>query len=164
VYARQNNKNKNKNKNFAGQVITRERYEVEQMKAIRKGAIDAARHAPRWGIVLGTLGRQGNPAVVGHLRRCLRKRGRRCVLVLLSEVFPAKLALFKDVDAWVQVACPRLSIDWGAAFAKPLLSPYEALVALDETAWREVYPMDFYAAGSGPWTNFHHQARTLRGT
>ena len=45
MYARQNNKNKNKNKNFAGQVITRERYEVEQMKAIRKGAIDAARHA-----------------------------------------------------------------------------------------------------------------------
>ena len=26
---------------------------------------------------------------------------------------------------WVQVACPRLSIDWGYAFPKPLLSPYE---------------------------------------
>ena len=28
-------------------------------------------------------------------------------------------------DRWVQVACPRLSIDWGYAFPKPLLSPYE---------------------------------------
>lgn len=27
--------------------------------------------------------------------------------------------------SWVQIACPRLSIDWGAAFSKPLLSPYE---------------------------------------
>ena len=27
--------------------------------------------------------------------------------------------------SWVQVACPRLSIDWGYAFPKPLLSPYE---------------------------------------
>ena len=28
-------------------------------------------------------------------------------------------------NRWVQVACPRLSIDWGYAFPKPLLSPYE---------------------------------------
>lgn len=27
--------------------------------------------------------------------------------------------------SWVQIACPRLSIDWGMAFEKPLLSPYE---------------------------------------
>ena len=27
--------------------------------------------------------------------------------------------------SWIQIACPRLSIDWGYAFAKPLLSPYE---------------------------------------
>ena len=54
------------------------------------------------------------------------------------QVFPAKLALFAGVGAWVQVACPRLSIDWGESFAKPLLTPYEALVCLGETQWREV--------------------------
>lgn len=26
---------------------------------------------------------------------------------------------------WVQIACPRLSVDWGTAFSRPLLSPYE---------------------------------------
>ena len=25
-------------------------------------------------------------------------------------------------DAWVQLACPRLSIDWGMAFSKPLIT------------------------------------------
>lgn len=40
---------------------------------------------------------------------------------------------------------------------QPLLSPYEADVALEETAWRQVYPMDFYAKGSGPWTNMHEK-------
>lgn len=43
-----------------------------------------------------------------------------------------------DVGVWVQVACPRLSIDWGYAFERPLLSPYEAMVALgvtDGAAW-----------------------------
>lgn len=39
--------------------------------------------------------------------------------------------------------------------AQPLLSPYEAHVALEATTWRERYPMDFYSKGSGPWTNMH---------
>lgn len=30
-----------------------------------------------------------------------------------------------SLHRWVQVACPRLSIDWGTAFPKPLLTPYE---------------------------------------
>jgi len=74
------------------------------------------------------------------------------VVVLLSEIFPSKLALFGDIDAWVQIACPRLSIDWGYAFEKPLLNPYEAEVALGDTAWQTVYPMDFYAQDAGPWS------------
>lgn len=67
--------------------------------------------------------------------------------VALSEIFPGKLALMGEVEAWVQVACPRLSIDWGYAFEKPLLSPYEALVALGgrEDWGKGAYPMDFYA-------------------
>lgn len=76
---------------------------------------------------------------------------------MLSEIFPSKLALFTDVDAWIQVACPRLSIDWGYAFEKPLLSPYEAYVALGETEWKEVYPMDYYRHSGGSWTNYAHK-------
>ena len=52
--------------------------------------------------------------------------------VLLSEVAPWKLALMEGVDAWIQIACPRLSIDWGEGFEKPTLTPYEALIALGE--------------------------------
>ena len=52
--------------------------------------------------------------------------------VLLSEVAPWKLALMEGVDAWIQIACPRLSIDWGEGFQKLTLTPYEALIALGE--------------------------------
>lgn len=58
----------------------------------------------------------------------------------------------------IQVACPRLSIDWGIAFSKPLLNPYEAAVTLNMTNFieDEPYPMDFYAHASlGPWTPIH---------
>lgn len=44
----------------------------------------------------------------------------------VAEVSPPKLAaLSHGVDAWVQIACPRLSIDWGEGFTKPTLNPYE---------------------------------------
>jgi 2-(3-amino-3-carboxypropyl)histidine synthase len=41
-----------------------------------------------------------------------------------------------------------LSIDWGYAFPRPLLTPYEALVVLGgRESWEKgdgSYPMDFY--------------------
>ncbi|XP_029141835.1 2-(3-amino-3-carboxypropyl)histidine synthase subunit 1 [Protobothrops mucrosquamatus] len=64
-----------------------------------------------------------------HLESSLQAAGRPYVRLLLSEIFPSKLQLFPDVEAWVQVACPRLSIDWGEAFEKPLLTPYEVKLA-----------------------------------
>ena len=57
----------------------------------------------------------------------------------------------QGIDAWVQIACPRLSIDWGHSFDRPLLTPYELEVALKTTEWCEVYPMDYcYAQNAGP--------------
>ena len=52
--------------------------------------------------------------------------------MFLSEILPAKLARFPKVGAWVQIACPRLSIDWGHFYKKPLLSTYEAFAMLGE--------------------------------
>jgi len=135
----------------------------------------------KWGIILGTLGRQGNHGVLNYLLSLLPEN---TPVILLSEIFPSKLALFSDIKAWVQIACPRLSIDWGYAFDKPLLSPYEASVALGHVqAWwdndcekegkkeekvkqgREIkdkikYPMDFYARDSeGGWAAGFHNGR-----
>ena len=61
-----------------------------------------------------------------HLISRLEAKGKTVMTLLLSEIFPSKLALMSgDVGAWVQIACPRLSIDWGLAFDRPLLTPYE---------------------------------------
>ena len=38
----------------------------------------------------------------------------------------------------LQIACPRLSIDWGLSFSSPILSPYEAAVALQEIPWQVI--------------------------
>jgi len=83
-------------------------------------------------------------------------------LLLLSELSPQKLDLLPhtQLSTFVQTSCPRLSIDWGYAFSRPLLSPYEASVASGRIkGWQGLrledglgisigeggYPMDFYS-------------------
>lgn len=130
--------------------LSRETYEHDEMHTLRRDAINSAKKAKRWGIILGSLGRQGNPHTMKMIENHLNERGIPFINLLLSEIFPGKLAMMSDVECWVQIACPRLSIDWGYAFPRPLLTPYEALIALDvREGWDKanggVYPMDFYA-------------------
>ena len=130
--------------------LTRETYEHKEMHELRRDAISTARKAKKWGLILGALGRQGNPHTMTMIERHLDEQGVPFVNLLLSEIFPGKLAMMPDIECWVQIACPRLSIDWGYAFSRPLLTPYEALVALGirddwDKANDGVYPMDFYA-------------------
>ena len=143
--------------------MTRERYETPQMLKQRKEAIGVARGASHFGIILGTLGRQGNVEILKRLRQAITDAGKESFVLLLSEIYPSKLQLFDNVECWIQVACPRLSIDWGRAFEKaPLLNPYEAHVALGKTEWRQTrYPMDFYSktAENNPWTNYHEEKK-----
>jgi 2-(3-amino-3-carboxypropyl)histidine synthase len=129
--------------------FTRESYNHGELHTLRRDAIAQAKRARKFGLILGTLGRQGNPNTLDNLEKRLKELGIDYVLLLLSEIFPGKLKMFADVECWVQVACPRLSIDWGYAFPRPLLSPYEATIALGlrDEDWDEVkgYQMDFYA-------------------
>lgn len=171
--------------------LTRERYNHDEMRRNRDQAVQSARESitsltpsldlteqdlttklsgpgqqPQlWGVILGTLGRQGSfkqlQAIINQLS------GSRIsipyVPILLSEVSPAKLSLFDPhISTFVQTSCPRLSIDWGYAFTRPLLSPYEANVALGRVnGWmgeaieggetkKTTYSMNFYEAGT-PW-------------
>jgi len=145
--------------------ITRERYDHKRMREIRREEIEKAIQSTRmsdttWGLVLGTLGRQGNTGQMKAIQKqaTTSHPNLQVVPILLSELSPAKLKLFEPhLSAYIQTSCPRLSIDWGYAFDRPLLSPYEATVAFgarpgwtDEVDWD--YPMDFYATGT-PWSD-----------
>ena len=153
--------------------LTDESYDHLKMKSIRYEAIEKARLKIRnkkeqpssavFGIILGTLGRQGNPALLTKLRQQITDHKLKSFVILASEITPSKLALFRTkVDAWVQIACPRLSVDWGHHLSGdstvPVLNPYELFCVLDSTnkLWRvdESYPMDYYSQDGGPWSNY----------
>nr|NVI70998.1 putative diphthamide biosynthesis protein 1 [Cucujiformia] len=95
--------------------FSREYYEHNEMTSFRKKCINESIAATRFGIIMGTLGRQGNIKVVELMRQRLLNKNKKLVVILLSEIFPKKLDLFPQLDVFVQIACPRLSIDWGPA-------------------------------------------------
>jgi 2-(3-amino-3-carboxypropyl)histidine synthase len=109
-----------------GRIFTKESYDQDGMREQRRCAIMMAKNATRWGIILGTLGRQGNPKILDKMIDIMEAQGHTYTIVLLSEISPQKLdSMSANIDAWIQIACPRLSIDWGDEFTKPTLNPYE---------------------------------------
>eukprot|EP01038_Epipyxis_sp_PR26KG_P008490 gene8490-11476_t len=129
-------------------LMLRESYDIDRMKQIRWESIQLSRNATRFGLILGTLGHQGSQTIYNNLRSILEQRGKKIYKFLMAEIVPKKLNAIKSIEVWVQVACPRLSIDWSGGFEKPILTPYELKVAFHEEEWKEIYPMDYYGAKS----------------
>jgi len=154
-----------------GRVLTTEAYDHSALQELRTSAIASVREASTVGIVLGTLGRQGNIGQLERIKHALRQAGKRSMTVLLSEITPRKLQLL-GIKVWVQIACPRLSIDWGHLMPAGIVlaNPYELYCALDQAPTPclndddddEFYPMDYYAAQSGPWTNYYQSKEAAK--
>ena len=137
-----------------------ERYGHKEMKELRIAAIKAAQKFDRYGIIFGTLGRQGNPDLLDRLIKILKEKKKAYTILLISEINASVLDEYgTNVDVWVQLCCPRLSVDWGHNYVKPLLNPYEAMVALEQIEWKEVYPMDNYSYEGGPWSSYYGTAQ-----
>ncbi len=76
-------------------------------------------------------------------------------MILLASEVNTQLLKILPVDFYVQIACPRLSIDWSYGTPKPLLTPYELFVLIDKINIKQHYSMDFYSNNGGPWSNFY---------
>ena len=81
--------------------FTSEGYDTASMLATRGDAVERASKAKKFGIVLGTLGRQGSPRILEHLEELMQAKGIPYTVVLLSEIFPQKLGMFDDIEAYV---------------------------------------------------------------
>mmetsp|Transcript_589 Transcript_589/g.925 ORF Transcript_589/g.925 Transcript_589/m.925 type:complete len:371 (+) Transcript_589:2209-3321(+) len=128
-------------------------YDMDALVSSRTSSVDAIREARNVGVILGTLGRQGNLKLMSRLENLIKEHGKAYSTFLMSEITNEVLEQYPAVDVWIQTACPRLSMDWGNCYSKPILSPYEAYAGLQSTPLN--YPMDNYANGGGPWSNFY---------
>jgi 2-(3-amino-3-carboxypropyl)histidine synthase len=54
------------------------------------------------------------------------------------EITPEMMLEFPSVEAYVNTACPRISLDDASKFKKPVLTINEALVVVGELSWEEL--------------------------
>lgn len=135
-------------------IISIEEYDTNLMKKNRYEQIQLLSKAKYIGIIFGTLGRQGSKGILDRLCELLDKKNIQYCTIMLNEITEEKVSKFEQCDCFIQLACPRLSIDWSNQFSKPMLTPYEAYVAFGETEYKETYPMDNYAHNGGKWGHY----------
>lgn len=68
----------------------------------------------------------------------LKEQGKNPILITMNEITPDKIMNFYNIDAFVELACPRIAIDDFAKYEKPILTFKEALVGLGIKSWNEI--------------------------
>ena len=112
--------------------------EVQRVLKRRWASISEAKGAEKFGILIGLKSGQKRIREAVKIKEKLQKSGRKATLLALREVTSNALMQFPNVEAFVNTACPRLSLDDTSSFLKPILSLNEALVMLGEMDWEEL--------------------------
>lgn len=105
--------------------------------------VEKFKDAQSLGIIVGTLTATGYLDVVDRIQKLARARGVRTYLLSVGKVNPAKIANFHEIDCFVYVGCPENNIYTSRDFYKPIVSVFEAEIALNP-AWNKKYP-DVYS-------------------
>lgn len=104
---------------------------TEFARGLQKKAIFAiynALDAQRIGLIIGLKEGQYAQVRALELKRTLEKLGKKVQLIALTEITEERVQIFKEVDAFIQVACPRISTD--NHFKKPMLSVPQGLALI----------------------------------
>jgi 2-(3-amino-3-carboxypropyl)histidine synthase len=104
----------------------------------RWGNISAAKEAKSFGVLISLKSGQMRLRAAMDIKEKIEQKGLKATLLALREVTPSALMQFPSIDAFVNTACPRLSLDDAPHFSKPLLYLNEALVLLGELSWEEL--------------------------
>ena len=137
--------------------LTIEEYDIELMKKIRFEQIEKLKESKFIGVIFGTLGRQGSKGILDRINKLLDENNKDYVNICLNEITEEKISKFPQCDCFIQIACPRLSIDWPDQFSKPMLTPYETYIAFGKIEKPEIYRMDNYSYETGEWGHLYKE-------
>jgi 2-(3-amino-3-carboxypropyl)histidine synthase len=108
----------------------------------RQLLVASVRDARRWGILVSTFAGQNRSPTALALQSRARSHGWSAEILLGQRIDPGDL-VGRDVEAFVNTACPRIALDDSANYPKPVLTVPEFLMALGELPL-EPYRFDTY--------------------
>jgi len=118
--------------------------EAQKVQRQRWANIQEAQKAKNFAVLVGLKPGQKRLEEALTIREKLEKAGKDAFLFAVREITPEVVMNFPTVDAYVNTACPRVSLDEPSKFQKPMLTLNEALVVVGEVSWKELCKKGFF--------------------
>lgn len=109
----------------------------EKFQRKRGGYIAKAMDAEVFGIIVSTKSGQNRMELALCLKALAQKHGMKCFMIEMDLVTPDQLLAFR-ADAYVNTACPRITIDDAERFHAPVLTPQEFESALGDRGIEDI--------------------------
>jgi 2-(3-amino-3-carboxypropyl)histidine synthase len=108
----------------------------------RAASIARVKDAKKIGVIVGLKkGQQFGAASI--VKKNLEKVGKQVIVITMREMTPDKLFNFYDVEAFVELACPRIATDDYGKYKKPMITFREAQVVAGKITWDDILKQGF---------------------
>lgn len=114
---------------------------TDRIIRIRFAKITKARDAQKFGIIVSSKKGQNRMELARKLKDMIKREGKETHIIFMNQVTPQLLLPYRELDAFVITACPRIAIDDANLYDKPLLTPEELYIVLDKKDWND-YQID----------------------
>lgn len=105
-------------------------------------AIEKVKESKNIGIIIGTKPGQifGNYKVI---KNKLKNIGKEVTIITMNEVTEDKLINLRGIDAFIELACPRIAVEDYERYKKPIITFKESLVVLNELKLEDLFESGF---------------------
>jgi 2-(3-amino-3-carboxypropyl)histidine synthase len=112
--------------------------EAKKILKQRFASIQEAKNAKKFGIFVGLKPGQKHLDTALRIKELAEKNGKAAHLLATREINPETLLEFPSIDAYVNTACPRVSLEATGKFGKPVLTVNEFMVVCGESSWENM--------------------------
>jgi 2-(3-amino-3-carboxypropyl)histidine synthase len=112
--------------------------EAQKILRQRFAGIQEAKNAKSIGVFVGLKPGQKHLDNALQTKALAEKHGKQAFLLTAREITPETLLEFPSIDAYVNTACPRVSLEATGKFGKPVLTVNEFRVVCGEVSWENM--------------------------
>lgn len=110
---------------------------MDKLMRQRFAAIQRAKDAKAWGILVGTRVGQERLKLARGLKKLLEQHGMEAHLIALDFFSWDNLQYFRHLDALVNTSCPRITTDDYARYPMAMITPPELEIVLGKRTWED---------------------------
>ncbi|MCX8169406.1 MAG: diphthamide biosynthesis enzyme Dph2 [Candidatus Methanomethylicia archaeon] len=106
---------------------------VKKFLSIRWNNVIRAREAKVFGIFIGVKPGQCHLDLAIEIKKMMESNGKKCYLFSVRNFSKDLIIPFNEIEVFISAACPRIAIDDGEFYGKPIITPWEVKLALSKS-------------------------------